>query len=57
MINIKNISPVNLFRYLFLPKVNIGSSNGLVWSGTMPSHEPMLTKIHDSIWHHQGPIY
>ena len=33
-------------------RVNIGSGNGLVSSGTKPLPEPMLTQIY-AIWHHK----
>ena len=32
--------------------VNIGSGNGSEPGGTEPLSEPMLTQIHDAIWHH-----
>ena len=31
--------------------ISIGIGNGLVPSGSKPLPEPMLTKIHDAIWH------
>ena len=33
--------------------VSIGWGNGLVPEGTEPLPEPMLTKIHTAMWHHQ----
>ena len=35
-------------------RVNIGSGNGLLSSGTKPLPEPMLTQIHVAIWHHKA---
>ena len=31
---------------------NIGLGEGLVSSGNKPLFEPMLIKIHDTMWHH-----
>ena len=39
-----------------LSNVSIGLGYGLMPSGGKPSPEPMLTKVHDVIWGHQGPM-
>ena len=35
-------------------KLNIGSGNGLVLSGTKPLPEPVLTQIDITIWSHKA---
>ena len=54
-LNILNISLEISLRWMPEdPKddVNIGSSNGLVMSGTKPLLELMLANFHNIIWHH-----
>ena len=56
---IANIAASSLsqnFMWPNSPSISVSSGNDLVSSGKKPLPEPVLTKIHDNMWHHQATM-
>ena len=56
MLYIKFMSTLRWLPQNTVDKVNIGSANSLVPSGTEPLPEPMLSQIYVTIWYHQATM-